>query len=217
VAWADELRAAVGTATRWRSLASGRSLPDRVAGLAFLPIVGGAVGALAAAMAAATASMPLAAALVAVLGLEALAGRRSSGARAVVAISKVVAVASIPAAARTVPLVLAAALGRWAVVVQCYGGRPASGADASPLVGRARFREFGIASVIAIGGALVVLEAVGLVAVVMAAVATVALRTFAYRRANGLGLDALDWTETVVEATVLAVVAGVAVALRPMR
>src|SRR5262245_56305385 len=158
--------------------------------------------------------MPLAAALLAVLVLEGMAGRRPGAAVAVVAAFKVAAVAVIPAAARTVALVLAAALGRWAVVVQFYGGRPASGGDATPLVGRARFREFGIASVTAIGGALVALDAVGLVAVVTSALATVALRTLAYRRAGGLGLAALDWTETVVEATTLAVVAAVALALR---
>jgi cobalamin synthase len=214
VAWVDELCAAVGTGTRWRSLASGHSLADRVGGLAFLPIVGGLVGAAAAATSAVAASMPLAAALVAVLMLEGLAGRRASGAAAAVAALKVAALATIPAVARTVVLVLAAALGRWAVVVQCYGGRPASGADASPLVGRARFREFGIASVTAIGGALVALDAIGLLSVVTSALVTVALRTLAYRRSGGLGVDALDWTETVVEATTLVVVAVVATLLR---
>ena len=217
MAWVDELRAAVGTATRWRGLASGRALPDRVGALAFLPIVGGAVGATAAAVAAAGASLPLAAALVAVLVLEVAAGRHASRARAALAVAKVIAVAAIPSTARTVPLVLAAVLGRWAVVVQCYGGRPASGGDVSPLVGRARFREFGIASVTAIGGALVVLDALGLVAVVTAALATVLLRTLAYRRADGLGREALDWTESVVEATTLVVLAVVATTLRPMR
>jgi cobalamin synthase len=153
---------------------------------------------------------------VAVLVLEGLGGRRPSGAAATAAALKVAAVATIPAVGRTVVLVLAAALGRWAVVVQCYGGRPASGRDVSPLVGRARFREFGIASVTAIGGALVVLDALGLVAVVTSALVTVALRTLAYRRSDGLGEGALDWTETVVEATTLAVVAVVATLSHPM-
>jgi hypothetical protein len=110
--------------------------------------------------------------------------------------------------------VLAAALGRWAVVVQCYGGQPAATGDTSPLVGRARFREFGVASVTAIGGALVVLDALGLLAVLGAALATVILRTVAYRRGTGLGQTALERTESLVEAVVLAVLAGVTAAMR---
>jgi len=50
--------------------------------------------------------------------------------------------------------------------------------------------------------------------VVTSALVTVALRTLAYRRSGGLGVDALDWTETVVEATTLVVVAVVATLLR---
>src|SRR5262245_41789152 len=120
-------------------------MPVRVAGLAFLPVVGGVVGGIAAVAGAGAARWtPLGGAVLAVIALEALAGRRMSWARCVVAVVKAVAVAVLPTAARGMPLVLAAALGRWAVVVQCYGGRPTPGRDASPLVGRARFREFGV-------------------------------------------------------------------------
>ena len=215
--WVDELRAAIAAGTVWRRWAGEPPLPDRVAGLAFLPIVGGMVGVTAALAGAIGAGWSLlAGAVAAVIVLEALAGRSPTPARSVMAVLKAVAMAVVPAAGRSVLLVLAPALGRWAVVVQCYGGRPASGTDASPLVGRARFREFGVASVTAIGGALVALDALGLLAVLAAALATVGLRTVAYRRGTGLGRSALEWTETVVEAVVLAVLAAAVAVMRPV-
>lgn len=211
----DELRAAIETGTVWRRSAGDLPLPTRVAGLAFLPLVGGMVGATAA-LAGAIGAMwtPLAGVVAAVGVLEALAGRRVTRTGSAVAGLKVAAVLALPASGRAVALVLAAALGRWAVVVQCHGGRPAPSGDTSPLVGRARFREFAVASVTAIGGALVALDALGLLAVLGAALATVGLRTVAYRRGTGLGRTSLEWTETAVEAVVLAVLAGVATAMR---
>jgi hypothetical protein len=151
--------------------------------------------------------------VLAAIALEAFAGRRPTLVGGVAAVVKASALWGLPESARVVPLVLAATLGRWAVVVQCYGGVPAPGADASPLVGRARFREFGLASVTAIGGALVALDALGLLAVLAAAFATVGLRTLAYR-SDGLTKTRLERTETVVEAVVLAVIAGAVVAMR---
>jgi hypothetical protein len=65
--------------------------------------------------------------------------------------------------ARTLALVVAPMLARWAAVVQCYGGLPRPGATGMALLaGRARFREFGIASVTALGTTLILLDAVGL-------------------------------------------------------
>jgi hypothetical protein len=216
--WVDEIRAAIGTATAWRRAADGLALPTRVAGLAWLPLVGGLVGVAAATANAFGAMLTLPAGVVsAVVVLELLAGRRLTPAGGVAAAVKAVALLAVPGAGRVVALVLAPALGRWAVVVQCYGGRPASGAAASPLVGRARFREFAMASVSAIGGALVALDALGLLAVLSAALVTVGLRTVVYRRGAGLTQAWLERTETVVEAVVLAVLAGVVVAMRPTR
>src|SRR5690242_3287465 len=65
--------------------------------------------------------------------------------------TRAAAAAALPPPARTSGLLLAPMLGAWAVVVQCYGGAPvhARGAAAA-LVGRARFREFGWASVVAL-------------------------------------------------------------------
>src|SRR5881396_3625064 len=66
--------------------------------------------------------------------------------------ARAAAAAILPPPARTTALLLAPLLGAWAVVVECYGGVPthASG-TAAALVGRARFREFGWASVTALG------------------------------------------------------------------
>lgn len=213
--WTDELRAAIGTATVWRRLAAGQPLPVRVAGLAYLPLMGACIGLVAAVAGASLAARaPLGGATLAVGLLEVLSGRAATLLGGFALLAKVEALAQLPVAAWTTALLLAPALGRWAVVVQCYGGRPVPGDDGSPLVGRARFREFGAASVSAIGGALVALEALGLVAVVLSAFVTVALRMLAYRRAAGLARPWLERTETLVETVVLAVLAA-AVVLRP--
>src|SRR5262245_19527986 len=69
----------------------------------------------------------------------------SGVAGAVVALGlKIWSVAAIPPAGRAAALCLAPMLGRWAMVVLCYGGTPrhARGPAAAQL-GRARFREFG--------------------------------------------------------------------------
>jgi hypothetical protein len=217
VTWVDEVRAAIGTGTAWRRAANGSALPVRVAGLAYLPLIGGSVGALAAVAGVLGALLtPLVGVVAAVAVLELLAGRRPTFPGGVAAVVKTAALLAVPdGQAWLVALALAAGLGRWAVVVQCYGGRPASGSDASPLVGRARFREFGVASLSAIGGALVALDALGLLAVLASAATTVALRALAYRRGPGLTQARLERTETVVEAVVLAVLAAVVVTVRP--
>lgn len=219
VTWVDEVWAAIGTGTAWRRAASGLALPVRVAGLAYLPLIGGLVGVVAAAAGATGALLtPLAGVVAAVAMLELLAGRRPTPTGGVTAAVKGLALFAVPGGqAWLVALALAAGLGRWAVVVQCYGGRPASGPDASPLVGRARFREFGVASLSAIGGALVALDALGLLAVLASAATTVALRALAYRRGPGLTQARLERTESVVEAVVLVVLAAVVVTVQPAR
>jgi hypothetical protein len=198
--WPEEIRAAVGTGTAWRRLADGVPPQALVGGLALLPVVGGAVGTLAAVL---LAGGPL----LALLGLEGLAGRRLTRVGVIAVAAKIGALVALPPPARALSLVLAAVLGRWAMVVQCYGGAPALGPDASPLVARARFREFGTASVLAIGTALVAADALGLAAVVAAALATLGVRTLASGR-GGLTRRWLEWTDTVVEAVVLSVFAG---------
>jgi hypothetical protein len=117
---------------------------------------------------------------------------------------------SLTPAARLLALVLAPMLARWAVVVQCYGGRAApDAAGIAALAGCARFREFAIASVTALATTLVLLDAVGLAIAVACALATLAIRVLAYRRAAGLGDDALEATATVVETLVILLLSSI--------
>src|SRR5262249_58310415 len=97
--------------------------------------------------------------------LACLRARPSSVGLAIAAacwLAKLWALLRVPEAARPVALVLAPMLGRWAVVVQCYGGAPGAARGlAAALVGRARLREFGWASTAAFVVTLAVLGAPG--------------------------------------------------------
>ena len=75
--------------------------------------------------------------------------------------------------------------------------------SAAALVGRARFREFGWASVTALGMTLAVGEPIGLVIVLAASLATVGMRIGAYRRLGGLTGRLLAATRELVETVVL--------------
>jgi len=122
--------------------------------------------------------------------------------------AKLWAAAAVPPAARTVAFLLAPMLGRWAIVVQCYGGAPTHArGPAAVLVGRARFREFGWASLVAFGVTLALGEAVGLVVLLMAALVTVGLRVYVYRRIGGLTGRLLAASGELVETGTLAVLA----------
>jgi adenosylcobinamide-GDP ribazoletransferase len=119
---------------------------------------------------------------------------------------KLRAAAVLPAAALTTGLLFAPMLGAWAIVVQCYGGVPVHARHpASALVGRARFREFAGASLVALGVALGVADALGLVVALAAALVTVGLRVYAYHRLGGLTGRLLAATREVVETVVLVV------------
>ena len=123
-------------------------------------------------------------------------------------VAKTVAATALPAPARTVALLVAPMLGRWAIAVLCYGGAPTHArGTAAALVGRARFREFGAASVTAFAVTLSLADAVGLLLVVTAALATVGLRLLAYRRIGGLTGRLLVGAGEVVETMVVALLA----------
>jgi len=233
----EEVGAAVGCLTALERPAAGASRPALAGGLAWYPVVGLALGALAAVVAAATETvLPAAAGPVGVLALVGLTGAR--GARGLAAAAdalgrrgeagvvlgrlraapgplgiaaagaalaaRAVAAAVLPAPARTTALLVAPMLGAWAIVVECYGGAPthASG-TAAALVGRARFREFGWASVTALGMTLAVGEPIGLVLVLAASLATVGMRVWAYHRLGGLTGRLLAATRELVETVVL--------------
>jgi hypothetical protein len=206
----DEVAVAAAFAVgRDRGVAD-RPLAMRVQALAWLPLVGAGVG-LGAALTTVAAGLVLpapAAALGGVLVLR-LAGGAARGAPDVgVGLAEWLALMMLAPAARSVALVAAAMLARWASVVQCYGGvaRPeASGLAA--LAGRARFREFAIASVTALGATLATLDAVGLAVAVACALVTVGVRHVAYRRRGGIDDGAMNATSALVETSALVLLA----------
>lgn len=214
---AEAVAAAIGRLTVFGAATAGRSSEALIAGLAFYPAVGLAVGIAAALAATATGLVvPLLAPIAGVVVLEGLAagrpraalsaGRGALGTGVALAglVVKVWAVAAVPAALRPTALAIAPMLGRWAMVVQCYGGRPAGGpSGAVPLVGRARFQEFGWASLLAFAVTLAVAEAVGLVVLLVAALTTLGVRVRAHRRRGGLSESDVEATSELVETAVL--------------
>jgi adenosylcobinamide-GDP ribazoletransferase len=238
----QEMRAAVGCLT---ALGPPANAPrDALAGgLAFYPVVGLALGGVAAAVASAVGlASTRAAGPAGVLALVLVSGGRGTCAlaattallrrgapsarlarlrdaptpagvalAAAVLALRAVATAVLPAPARTTALLLAPMLGAWAIVVQCYGGTPAHARGvAAALVGHARFREFGWASVVALGVTLATGEAIGLVVVLAASLTTVGVRVFAHRRIGGLTGRLLWATRELVETAVLGILALVA-------
>lgn len=229
MAIADEMRAAVGAVFGLGGVAHDLPREAQVGGLVFYPLAGAAIGGLAA-VAAALASplgrLPAAAVASGVLAgasggqtvrslARAGAGAGGRPARVVLVVAvvalKIWAVWRIPDGARSVALVLAAMLGRWAVVVQCYGGTPVPGAEGpARIVGRARLREFGWASAVAFATTLAALDAVGLIVLLTATLTTVSVRVAAYRRAGGVRGPVLDVSLELVETAVLLVLAVLA-------
>lgn len=178
--------------------------------LAWLPLVGAAFGAVAAAVAVLGGRWwPVAGGVLGLGVLRAIerapATRLGLGLLAVEAI----ALGRAPVATQALVLVLAPALGAWSRVVQCHGGVSPAGAGAT-LVGRATFREFGLASVLAVGGALAAVDAVGLVAVLGAATSMLALRAWLHRRAGGMPPWGPRTSGRVAEAVVIVVLATIA-------
>jgi len=196
-----EAAAAVGALTIAR-----RRIPDapahvRAAALAHYPLVGLVCGVVAAGVAATTARVaPALAGAAGVVTLLVLAGDGGPVALAT-GVLRVASASLLPIGPAIVGLVVAPMLGAWAIVVQCHGGRPADAKEGTP-IGRARFREFGWASVVAFAVTLGLAEAVGLVLLVAAALTTLAVRLTSYRRLGGLTADRLVVTRELVETAV---------------
>jgi cobalamin synthase len=203
--------AAFAVGRGWR--VADRRPPDRVQGLAWMPAVGAGIGLLAAVAAMAIGAIAPApvAALAAVVVLR-LAGGGTAGVPTEVAAGLVewLALLTLAPTAGSVALVTAPMLARWASVVQCYGGRALPEATGlAALAGRARFREFAIASVTALGTTLVVLDAVGLAVAVACALVTLGVRLVAYRRRGGIDDGAMNATSALVETSALVLLAFV--------
>jgi len=182
--------------------------------LALYPVMGLVLGMLAAGVATAMASVaPVLAGPAGVVALEAAsrlrpwralaaATRLGWPAAAALMAVKLVASAGVPAPALASALMLAATLGRWGAVVVCYGGRAIAGAPEDELPGRAGFGEFAWASMTAFAVTLSIAEAIGLVLVVTAALATLGIRAASHRLRGGISgrvaYTAIEVVETVV-------------------
>jgi len=193
--------------------------------LAVYPVLGLALGLLAAGAAKLAAlATPALAGPVGVLALEAMG--RLGPRRALASVTrlgwslslallaaKLVAAAAVPAPALTSALMLAAMLGRWAMVVLCYGGASVVREPDDELPGRAGFGEFAWASLIAFAVTLSAAEAVGLVVLVVAALVTLAIRVVSHRRLGGVGGRVVRAAGEAVETAVLAALGVLATVL----
>lgn len=235
------MRGAIGTATVFRRVAAGLPRAALAGGLAFYPVVGLGLGAVAALVASAVGTLvPALAGAAGVLALAALTGPREPWGLAVAVEALVrpgsaadvvarlrarpgllgAAIAAgavgvrlwaatvLPPPARTTALLFAPLIGAWAIVVQCYGGAPLRArGTAAALVGRARFREFGWASLVTFAVVLAIADALGLLLLLVAALTTVGVRLWVHRRAGGLTGRALAATRELVQTVVLLVLA----------
>jgi hypothetical protein len=126
-----------------------------------------------------------------------------------VLVGKITMLAATVGSLMTHAVLLAAVLGRWAPVVLAHGARPVRAGAADPLaVGRVGSREFAWASVLAMGASLAVGEALGLVAVLAAALTATGLRIWAYRGPQGMTAEWLAASIDLVELAVFAVLAA---------
>ena len=231
MAWARALWAAVTTVT---PVAVGRGTftdDELVRGMALYPIVGFFLGLCTAVVGTAVSSLagqPLAGlTVVALLDGWSMGRHRCGVARLTtlvgghvhdvtglggIAVAALGLMAKALAAIRMSPAALAAAcvlapmFGRWAMVVQAHGGRDdlARGL-AARLVGRAGFREFGIASVCTFMIAMSTGHAVGLLLLVAVALETVGLRVLVAYRLGGFTGGLLGASAEVAETVVFAV------------
>ena len=93
-------------------------------------------------------------------------------------------------------------------MVLAYGARPIRGGSCTALqLSRVTFREFGWSSVLAFAIALSLADAVGLVFVIVTAVAATGIRLGAYARSGGMSSDVLGAGIEIVELSVLVVAA----------
>ena len=176
--------------------------------LTLLPLVGLGQGALAAWAARALTPPPWAAALVGLGVLEAGAGFRpcrglfrASGSPllgAVLAIGTLAVrgwgLATLEEPGRTWALMLAPLLGRWALVVQCYGRTGA---------GSVAFTGFAWASVLALGATQAIGGGVGVLLVLVVGLATVGARVAVHRHLGGFTRALLWATDALVETVVV--------------
>ena len=110
-----------------------------------------------------------------------------------------------------VALLVGPILGRWAPVVLVHGSRPIHHVEGDWLrVGRVTSREFAWASVMAFGLVLATAEAVGLVAIVCAALIATGLRVVAYARTGRVSASLAGASIEIVETGTILLLAAIA-------
>ncbi len=143
--------------------------------------------------------------------LEAMASGRPTAIGAAVAAGLVAAkVAALwrPGPLRSWALLFAPMFGRWALVIVAFSARLAREGPPGPRFDAAiSFQEFGWASVIAVGAALVLLEAVGLAVALAAAAVSVGLRLVWHRWLGGIEQTTFRASGEIVEVAALALFA----------
>lgn len=237
MAMRERIAAALGCLTAFGWLAAGVPGRMLVEALALYPLVGLVLGGVAVVVARVGLPWANVAGVLTLVALEGVRGpvgiaaavdalTRPGGAAAVLArlrgrprapgiavataalVAKLWAAMALPAAVLTPALLLAPLLGAWAIVVQCYGGTPVRARGrAAAIIGRARFQEFGWASLTAFGITLALGEAVGLLVLLAVIAATLGLRLLAHARLGGLTGRLLSATRELVETVVLVTLA----------
>ena len=206
----DEVRAAVGAVTR---MPMGEFPPEVERGaLAWWPLVGLVQGGAAAIVAAAARGIVSGLGGVAgVLALELLGGGRRLRMGVLLAVAlrsgELWATTRLAGAGQVAALLLGPLLGRWAEVVQCHGGRTPSGVGEGTPIGRAGFREFGTASLTALGVTMTIGRGLGVLIAVVAAIVVLTIRVAVFRRRGGMTPWALVASGAVVEAVPFVVLA----------
>ncbi len=112
-------------------------------------------------------------------------------------------------AGRASAIVMSQILGRFAIVPVAYGLRPLERWGLGlPYEVAVTFREFGVASVIALGLTTVLYQNIGLIVVVAFAIAVLLMRLVFSRRLGGVAGYTLGGASAIAELTVLATVAA---------
>jgi len=139
---------------------------------------------------------------------EGAVGAFGVGAVVLVVALKLRSLDALPPETRTAALLYAPMLARWAMVVLAFGSLPARPDGLGHAMVRSlTFREFAVATVVALWIVLAQAGARGLIAILLVAATTIGCRILAHARLGGVTGDVLGAIGEVVEALVFALFA----------
>ncbi|HUY37204.1 MAG TPA: adenosylcobinamide-GDP ribazoletransferase [Candidatus Binataceae bacterium] len=142
-------------------------------------------------------------------GLSRIGPLGAAVAIAAFALEAIVLARTTDPAARASAIVMSQMLGRFAIVPVAYGLRPLERWGLGlPYEVAVTFREFGVASVIALGLTTVLYQNIGLIVVVAFAIAVLLMRLVFSRRLGGVAGYTLGGASAIAELAVLATVAA---------